>query len=327
MARATSNSAAPSAAGAPQVGRAAAASASSGAPSSTQAEPTGIAARGRRPCTERRTRAARPITEIETDRCAHRPSGIGEFDRVLGGGIVPGAAILLSRRARASASRRCCSRSPRGRRHRPARALRRRAEESTARCGCAPSAPARCTTSSTSPPRPTSPRSSGRSTRSTRAAHRRLRADRVVVAVRRAGRAVRPGARGRIHAHPRRERARPAGAPRRPRHERRHRSPGPRILEHLVDVVCQFEGDRQTALRFVRALKNRFGPTDEVGCFEMTGDGIAEVADPAALFLGRARNRRERHLRHRSPSRAAARCRSRCRRSSSRRAHRSRAAS
>jgi DNA repair protein RadA/Sms len=62
---------------------------------------------------------------------------------------------------------------------------------------------------------------------------------------------------------------------------------GPRLLEHLVDVVCQFEGDRHTALRFIRALKNRFGPTDEVGCFEMTGDGIAEVADPSGLFLSR----------------------------------------
>ncbi|MEE2815206.1 MAG: magnesium chelatase domain-containing protein, partial [Actinomycetota bacterium] len=60
---------------------------------------------------------------------------------------------------------------------------------------------------------------------------------------------------------------------------------GPRVLEHLVDVVCHFEGDRQTALRFIRALKNRFGPTDEVGCFEMTGAGIAEVPDPSGLFL------------------------------------------
>lgn len=59
---------------------------------------------------------------------------------------------------------------------------------------------------------------------------------------------------------------------------------GPRTLEHLVDVVCQFEGDRNTALRFVRALKNRFGPTDEVGCFEMSGDGIVEVPDPSGLF-------------------------------------------
>lgn len=62
---------------------------------------------------------------------------------------------------------------------------------------------------------------------------------------------------------------------------------GPRMLEHLVDVVCQFEGDRNTALRFVRAVKNRFGPTDEVGCFEMTGDGIEEVPDPSGLFLSR----------------------------------------
>lgn len=59
---------------------------------------------------------------------------------------------------------------------------------------------------------------------------------------------------------------------------------GPRTLEHLVDVVCHFEGDRQSSLRFVRALKNRFGPTDEVGCFEMAGDGIAQVPDPSALF-------------------------------------------
>ncbi|PAU68430.1 DNA repair protein RadA [Bifidobacterium criceti] len=60
---------------------------------------------------------------------------------------------------------------------------------------------------------------------------------------------------------------------------------GPRTLEHLVDVVCQFEGEPQTALRLLRAVKNRFGPTDEVGCFDMSGVGIEEVADPAGLFL------------------------------------------
>ena len=59
---------------------------------------------------------------------------------------------------------------------------------------------------------------------------------------------------------------------------------GPRTLEHLVDVVCHFEGDRQSPLRFIRALKNRFGPTDEVGCFDMSGEGIVEVPDPSALF-------------------------------------------
>ena len=50
---------------------------------------------------------------------------------------------------------------------------------------------------------------------------------------------------------------------------------GPRVLEHLVDVVCQFEGDRHNRLRMVRAVKNRYGPTDEVGCFELDESGIS----------------------------------------------------
>ncbi|WP_297006567.1 DNA repair protein RadA [uncultured Corynebacterium sp.] len=60
---------------------------------------------------------------------------------------------------------------------------------------------------------------------------------------------------------------------------------GPRTVEHLVDVVLQFEGDRHSALRFLRGQKNRFGATDEVGCFEQTGEGIREVPDPSGLFL------------------------------------------
>ena len=60
---------------------------------------------------------------------------------------------------------------------------------------------------------------------------------------------------------------------------------GPRVLEHLVDVVLNFEGDRQSSLRMLRGLKNRFGATDEVGCFEQTADGIREVPDPSGLFL------------------------------------------
>ena len=59
---------------------------------------------------------------------------------------------------------------------------------------------------------------------------------------------------------------------------------GPRTLEHLVDVVLAFEGDRHAGLRMLRATKNRFGPADEVGCFEMTEGGIREVADPSGLF-------------------------------------------
>jgi DNA repair protein RadA/Sms len=60
---------------------------------------------------------------------------------------------------------------------------------------------------------------------------------------------------------------------------------GPRLLEHLVDVVLHFEGDRHSSLRMVRAVKNRFGPADEVGCFSLTDAGIVGLADPSGLFL------------------------------------------
>lgn len=60
---------------------------------------------------------------------------------------------------------------------------------------------------------------------------------------------------------------------------------GPRSLEHLVDVVLAFEGDRHSSLRLVRGIKNRFGASDEVGCFEQRSDGIHEVADPSGIFV------------------------------------------
>jgi DNA repair protein RadA/Sms len=60
---------------------------------------------------------------------------------------------------------------------------------------------------------------------------------------------------------------------------------GPRVLEHLVDVVLHFEGDRNSRFRMVRAMKNRFGPVDEVGCFDLGPEGIAAVADPTGLFV------------------------------------------
>jgi DNA repair protein RadA/Sms len=60
---------------------------------------------------------------------------------------------------------------------------------------------------------------------------------------------------------------------------------GPRTLEHLVDVVLHFEGDRQSTLRMVRGVKNRFGAADEVGCFRLMETGIECVADPSGLFL------------------------------------------
>ena len=64
---------------------------------------------------------------------------------------------------------------------------------------------------------------------------------------------------------------------------------GPRVLEHMVDAVLYFEGDRGHQFRILRAVKNRFGATDEIGVFEMTGEGLAEVANPSALFLAERR--------------------------------------
>jgi DNA repair protein RadA/Sms len=60
---------------------------------------------------------------------------------------------------------------------------------------------------------------------------------------------------------------------------------GPRVLEHLVDVVLHFEGERNSRFRMVRAMKNRFGPIDEVGCFDLSADGISAVTDPTGLFV------------------------------------------
>lgn len=60
---------------------------------------------------------------------------------------------------------------------------------------------------------------------------------------------------------------------------------GPRVVEHMVDTVLYFEGERGHQFRILRAVKNRFGPADEIGVFEMTGDGLSQVTNPSALFL------------------------------------------
>ncbi len=62
---------------------------------------------------------------------------------------------------------------------------------------------------------------------------------------------------------------------------------GPRTLEHLVDVVISFDGERHSTLRLIRAVKNRFGPADEIGCFEIGDAGVVGVPDPSALFVSR----------------------------------------
>jgi DNA repair protein RadA/Sms len=60
---------------------------------------------------------------------------------------------------------------------------------------------------------------------------------------------------------------------------------GPRVVEHMVDAVLSFEGEGSHQFRILRAVKNRFGPTDEIGVFEMTGMGLSEIANPSELFL------------------------------------------
>ena len=75
---------------------------------------------------------------------------------------------------------------------------------------------------------------------------------------------------------------------------------GPKVLEHMVDTVLYFEGERGHQFRILRSVKNRFGPTDEIGVFEMTDGGLNEVSNPSALFL----EERERTFRDRLYSRA-----------------------
>lgn len=234
------------------------------------------------------SRAAKPITEHMAEDAAHRPTGIGEFDRVLGGGIVPGAAVLVSGEPGVGKSTLLLEVAARAARQ-GARVLYVSGEESASQV--------------------------------------RLRAERtgalddelylasetdlatvlghidqvrpgllVVDSVQTIASSLSDGAPG----QPAQVRE-VAGTLIRVAKERGiplllvgHVTKdgsiaGPRMLEHLVDVVLSFDGDRQTALRFVRALKNRFGPTDEAGCFEMTGDGIAEVPDPSGLFLSHSR--------------------------------------
>ncbi len=228
-------------------------------------------------------RGARPIAEIQTEDAAHRPTGIGEFDRVLGGGIVAGAAILLSGEPGVGKSTLLLEVAARvaatGR-----RVLYVSAEESTAQVRLR----------------------AGR----TGALHDELylAAETDLATVLGQIDQVAPDLLV-VDSVQTVSSALSDGLPGQPSQVREVASTLIRVakerqlpvllvghvtkdgsIEHVVDVVCHFEGDRQTALRFIRALKNRFGPTDEVGCFEMTGDGIAEVPDPSGLFLSRSRN-------------------------------------
>ena len=185
--------------------------------------------------------------------------------------------------SRASARARCCCSSwPGGRAPRSTSAPRR----ARSRCGCAPSASARCGPSCGSPPR--------RSLDGVLAA-----IDRTAPEPRRRSTASRPSPTGALASAPGsvgqvRDCAQQLVVEAKRRgvamvlvgHVTKDGSlAGPRVLEHVVDTVLSFEGERHHALRLLRAVKHRFGSTDELGLFEMTGHGLVGVPDPSKLFL------------------------------------------
>jgi len=233
------------------------------------------------------TAPARPIAEIDVEAARARPTGVGELDRVLGGGLVPGAVLLLAGEPGVGKSTLLL--------------------DVASRYAAAGTAPALVVTGEES------------------AAQVRLRAERIgslhprlflaaetdLAAVLAHVDAVSPGLlvvdSVQTLASPAAEGA-PGGvtqvravaaaliAVAKERgmatvlvgHVTKDGSvAGPRLLEHLVDVVLQFEGDRHSTLRLVRGTKNRFGPADEVGCFALTDGGIEGLPDPSGLFLSR----------------------------------------
>lgn len=229
-------------------------------------------------------RRARPITQLTGHVAHHRTTGVGELDRVLGGGLVPGAAVLLSGEPGVGKSTLLLAVAA----HvagQGARVLYASGEESTGQI--------RLRAERTGALHDSLYLASETDLATVLGHIDQVRPDFVVVD------SVQTLASDQIEGTP--------GGPSQVRevaaalirvakerdipvilvgHVTKDGSiAGPRLLEHLVDVVCHFEGDRHTALRFLRSMKNRYGPTDEVGCFEMTGGGIAEVPDPSGLFL------------------------------------------
>lgn len=228
--------------------------------------------------------AAQPITEVDAGQAVHWPTGISEFDRVLGGGIVPGAAILLSGEPGVGKSTLLIDTASKiaslG-----AKVLYVSAEESVNQV--------RLRAERTDALHPTLYLAS-ETDLATVLGHVDEVQPRLLIVD-----SVQTVASAELDAL--------AGQPSQVREvasalirlaksrglpviivghvTKDGQVAGPRLLEHLVDVVAHVDGDRQTALRFVRTLKNRFGPTDEVGCFEMTGEGMREVPDPSALFI------------------------------------------
>ncbi|HSF26999.1 MAG TPA: DNA repair protein RadA, partial [Actinomycetes bacterium] len=228
---------------------------------------------------------ARPIGEIALDAAKARPTGVGELDRVLGGGLVPGAVVLLAGEPGVGKSTLALDVAARAGRH--GTVLYVSGEESAAQV------------------RLRAERLGAVHERLYLAAETDLGAVLghiealdptllVVDSVQTIASAEVDGAAGNVAqvrevASALIRAAKTRGCPTiLIGHVTKDGSvAGPRVLEHLVDVVLAFEGERHSRLRLVRSTKNRFGATDEVGCFDLGDAGLVELADPSELFRTR----------------------------------------
>ncbi|MEE6287390.1 DNA repair protein RadA [Georgenia sp. MJ173] len=233
--------------------------------------------------------AAQPINEVDVETARARPTGVSELDRVLGGGIVPGAVVLLAGEPGAGKSTLLLDVAARAAEQGTGTVLYVTGEESASqvrlraeRIGAL--APGLLLTAEND--------------LATVIGHIAAAEPSLVVvdSVQTISSSDIDGAAGGV------AQVRAVAASLIAEAKRRHvpvllvghvtkdgSLAGPRVLEHLVDVVCQFDGDRYSRLRLLRATKNRYGPTDEVGCFELTETGIDGLADPSGLFLSESR--------------------------------------
>ena len=230
---------------------------------------------------------ARPIATISAAPAKAVPTGVSELDRVLGGGLVPGAVVLLAGEPGVGKSTLLLDVAQQWAARPAPRRSWSAARSRSARCGCGPSGSAPCTSGCFWRPRAISPRCSATSTRCKPG----LLVLDSVQTISTPGTEGVPGGVTQVRAVT----AALVGVAK----ERGMATvlvghvtkdgpvAGPRVLEHLVDVVLHFEGDKHSSLRLVRGVKNRFGAADEVGCFEMHEGGITSLADPSGLFLTR----------------------------------------